>query len=90
MTNDLHTFWGLRLKHLPLSSVENRIAIRNADRALATEGMRGTAFDLYRAPASYACVRVREEARKKTSREEDMRRQKYGSANLKYVKVERG
>lgn len=57
-------FRRLRLKHLPLSSVENRIAIRNADQSLAKEGMRGTAFDLYRARASYACVRVREGAKK--------------------------
>lgn len=49
--------------------------------------MRGTAFDLYHAQASYARVRVRGEA-KKPARKEDMRRQKYGSANLKYVKVE--
>lgn len=51
--------------------------------------MRGTAFDLYHARASYARVRVRGEAKKKPARKGDMRRQKYGSANLKYVKVER-
>jgi len=45
--------------------------------------MRGTAFDLYRARASYAYVKKQ----KKFGRKEDMRRQKYGSANLKYVKA---